>query len=363
MKRILQKLPKLAFGLIGYIGLIGVGVAECATRISPEEMPWLAFFGLTYLFWLLLALIGLIHFLSRGKWWNVGVFIFALLFTGDLTKRSVGFSSGGKEGAEEQSLSVMSYNVRLFDLYNWTDGKSTRNDIFDFLKANPVDVICFQEFYHTDREGVFDTRDTLIKFLPNTHIHERYTHQMNGKQYFGVATFSKYPIVGKGELEFATDVNNFCIYIDIKKEGETIRVYNAHLASIRLQDEDYQAIEDGPALGDAKRLLDRMKSAYVKRASQSRMIAEHMAQSPYPVILCGDFNDTPVSYNYEQLISNDMVDAFEVAGRGIGSTHIGAYPFFRIDYVLHSEFFETEHFETHDVTHSDHRPVEAYLTW
>jgi len=218
---------------------------------------------------------------------------------------------------EGNTLNVMSYNVRLFDLYNWTEGSKTRDKIFQFLKSHPADVLCFQEFYHTDRKGVFETRDTLIQFLENKHYHEKYTHEMNGQQYFGVVTFSKYPIVDRGEMPFASDVNNFCIYTDILVGSDTIRVYNAHMASVRFQKEDYKALEDGPNKDDAVRLADRLRTAFVKRASQSEKIKSHVASSPHPVVMCGDFNDTPVSYTYNEL-SENLNDAFVGHGSGLG---------------------------------------------
>ena len=361
MKKFFRRLPGRLLRISSFIGVVGILLAKLATELSPEVTTIPAFFGLTYAFWLLISLIGLAYAISRARWFMAAMVLFVLLFTSDLMKRTI---VPMNEASEEQAkLSIMSYNVRLFDLYNWTDGKNTRNQIFDFLKENPTDVICFQEFYHTERKGVFDTRDTLLTFLDNKYYHERYTHQMNGKQYFGVVTFSKYPIVGKGEIEFASDVNNFCIYSDILVDGDTVRVYNAHLASIRLQKEDYTALEEGPDTKDAKRLVGRFEMAYMKRASQVEVVSAHIARSPHPVILSGDFNDTPVSYAYEQFTQCGLEDAFVARGKGIGSTHIGAYPFFRIDYVMHSPSMRAERFKTHPVKYSDHRPVEAHLSW
>src|SRR5690606_4885852 len=110
-----------------------------------------------------------------------------------------------KKKESQKELKVLTYNVRLFDYYNTKSGKETRNRIFDVLDKEQADVICFQEFYHTDREGVFETRDTLLKFLPNKYYHERFTHALSRKQYFGVALFSKYPIIRKGHVPFASD--------------------------------------------------------------------------------------------------------------------------------------------------------------
>ena len=84
----------------------------------------------------------------------------------------------------------MSYNVRLFDLYNWSDNKTTRDKIFDQLGGQNADILCFQEFFYTEQKGQFETRDTLLTFLEAKNYREAYTHKMRGGQYFGIATFT-----------------------------------------------------------------------------------------------------------------------------------------------------------------------------
>lgn len=364
MKRFVRRLPGGILRVLAVIGVLGMILGSVAVSISPNSAQYLAFFGLAYPVWFFLAVIGLVYSLLRRRWFLLVAIVIVFIVQADFIERTIRIRAFSREEKEENNrqVSVMTYNVRIFDLYNWSEGSKTRDKIFDFLDQNRVDVLCFQEFYHTDRKGIFDTKDTLVRFLDNVHVHERYTHEMTGKQYFGVATFSKYPIIQSGDLAFESDANNFCIYSDILVHGDTLRVYNAHLASIRFQQEDYEAIEQGPDTEDAKRLAGRLTTAFRKRASQTEKIAEHIATSPHPVVLCGDFNDTPVSYAYE-LFAAHLRDAFVAGGNGIGSTYLGTLPFFRIDYVMHSPDIQVEHFETHDVRYSDHRPVEAHLSW
>src|SRR5690606_35944163 len=138
---------------------------------------------------------------------------------------------------------------------------------------------------------------------------------MSGKRYFGVATFTKFPIINKGEIAFENDPNNFCIYSDVLIESDTFRVFNAHLGSIRLQHDDYEFFGDqeGPEYPVKKetgqRILTRLKAAFEKRAVQAEKVTQEIAASPYPVIFCGDLNDTPVSYCYRQF-NKLLQDAF-----------------------------------------------------
>jgi endonuclease/exonuclease/phosphatase family metal-dependent hydrolase len=361
MLRFLRRLPGRILRLTAFIGIVGIVGSALAVNVSPRSAEYLAFLGLGFPVWLFIATVGLVYALVRRRWLMAVIVVGVFIWHADFIERTIGIGSTD-EANGDHDVSVMSYNVRIFDLYNWSEGSITRDKIFNFLDEHPVDVLCFQEFYHTDQEGVFETRDTMVTFLDNVYVHERYTHEMTGQQYFGVVTFSRYPIVERGELAFASDANNYCIYSDILVDDDTLRVYNTHLASIRFQKEDYAALEDGPNSEDAKRLAGRLGVAFRKRATQAEKIAQHIAMSPHPVVLCGDFNDTPVSYAYE-ILSSGLEDAFTSGGRGLGTTYIGKLPIFRIDYVLHSEDLAVTDFVTHDVRFSDHRPVEAHLNW
>ena len=83
-------------------------------------------------------------------------------------------------------------------------------------------------------------------------------------------------------------------------------------------------------------------------------------KSPYKTILCGDFNDTPVSYCYNR-IENELIDAFIESSSGIGSTYIGKFPFNRIDYIFYSNKLQSKEFKTHNIKYSDHKPISCYI--
>ena len=159
------------------------------------------------------------------------------------------------------------------------------------------------------------------------------------------------------------DQNNSCIYSDIVTPLDTIRVFNAHIGSIRFKEEDY-ALFDQSGDGDTKksvgRVLRLLKRAYVKRSKQVDRIAEAIKASPYPVILCGDLNDTPVSYCYAVL--NELLeDAFVNSGWGIGRTYVGVVPSNRIDYIFYSKEYVSSSFNVHDLNVSDHKPISSYI--
>lgn len=348
--------------VLNVLGALALLAAYIGTHINPTKFVYFAFFGLTYPIWLLMALFFILFWLFFRKrliWISIlslaiGFNHFRHFMTFNLSQDSL-----------ERPLKVLSYNVRIFSLYNLENRKENRNQIFDFLKQEDAGIYCFQEFYHQESKG-FVTKDSLILLLNTPYYQERYTHELSNQRYFGVATFSKYPIIHKGEIAFENDANNFCIYSDIVRGKDTLRVFNAHIGSIRLQDDDYRFFD--PTAPDdlyhnnetGQRILRRLKVGFEKRTVQAIKVAEYIAASPYPVVLCGDMNDTPVSFCYRQF-NRLLSDAFVTAGNGVGTTYIGKVPSNRIDYIFYSESLKAANFQTHDINCSDHRPVSTEI--
>jgi endonuclease/exonuclease/phosphatase family metal-dependent hydrolase len=343
----------------------GLLLACLAPYVSPAVFWPLAFFGLAQPVFVLLNLIFLTWWIIRKRrqaFYSLAILLCSI--PGDLKEFHVDFSGPVKSGNQ---FFVMSYNVKLFDLYNWTGNKQTRNKMFTMLKENPCGIVCLQEFFNQD-SGAFRNLDSLKKLLQLPNAHAEYTITLHKTDHWGVVTLTKYPIVNSGKIVFNNRNNNICIYTDMLINGDTVRVYNMHLQSISFGYADYKFI-DQVASGEeadsevesSKNILRRMKRAYIKRARQAESIAEHIAACPYPVIVCGDFNDTPVSYSYKT-ISEGLEDAFLEKGSGFGKSFVNPLPVPRIDYILHSPKFRAIDFEIiREKNLSDHYPVVAKL--
>lgn len=329
-------------------------------HFSPETLGYISLLGLAYPFLLLLNIFFIIYWLFRKTRFIILSGLAILIGFSQLTD-FFRFSIGTDVSDEnENRFEVMTFNAHLFGLYDKENSTDRRDKIFQVLKGESPDLICFQEFFHSDNKGYFTTKDSLLKFLPTKYFHERYTHATNGRNYFGVALFSKYKIINKGFIPFESDVNNFCIYADILVNGDTIRVYNAHLQSIRFKPEDYAFVEDNRNKEELKtgvsRIAERLKIAFQKRQSQVEKVAESIDLCRHPVVLCGDFNDPPASYTYGTF-SDLLEDSFLEQGSGIGNTYNGAFPSFRIDYVFHSSDIKTLDYRTIKEDLSDHYPI------
>jgi len=275
---------------------------------------------------------------------------------------------------KEDYIKIISYNVRNFGLYNynkkdWSYNTKHRDSIFHFLSIQNADIICFQEFVNVNNK-LFKTVDTLVSFLKTSHIHAEYSVTTIKNNSFGLATLSTYPIISGGKITFPGNTNNFCMYSDILYKKDTIRIYNLHFESIHLSKEDYKFAEElskeinllnnEKIEHHSKQIFSRIKEGFIARAGQVDIIVKHILQSPYPVILCGDFNDTPCSYTYHK-IAKLLKDAFVESGSGLGTTYAGIFPSFRIDYIMYSNNFKSLGFTTFRVKYSDHYPIMCYL--
>jgi len=346
-------------------------LAYLATYISPLVVPQMAFFGLLYPFSLLANFLFLFYWLlKRRKYFLISLITIIIGFS--YMSRFIQFTILQREDeTKETEIKVMSYNVRLFDLYNWTQNKQTRNEIFKLLANEDPDVICFQEFYQQDQSSSwnFNTRDTLVQFLKAKNFAEGYTVNVNNNKFFGLVTMSKFPIVDNDHIKFENDQSNSFLCTDLLIQNDTIRVYNAHIGSARFSQADYEVMgTEGnyktwphQKSTDDPQIFTRLTHAYKKRVAQTKSLLTHSYTSPYPVIICGDFNDTPVSFNYRSLTSN-YIDAFTLSGTGTAGTYC-AIPMLRIDYLLHSDFFNSYDYQTHEEELSDHRAISAILEY
>jgi len=276
------------------------------------------------------------------------------------------------------SIKVISFNVKVFDLYDWNNDDQTKDKIIAFIEQENPDVVCFQEYYRGENIH-FDVREVLkseagLNYFSEKISVKRFYKKYNAYGHFGSAIFSKYPIIKTGSYDFKNDKSNHIAWVDILKNEDTLRVFNAHLGSIRLQNKDYQLIggDDNKKWPSEKAepqdFIARVKNAYIKREAQVGTLKKLIEYSIHPAILCIDLNDVPNSYAYKQITSS-LKDPFTTFGCGFGSTYIGdnffnrILPVNRIDYILHSESLSAMNFVTYDISLSDHRPIGAEITW
>jgi len=258
---------------------------------------------------------------------------------------------------EKEGLKVLTYNAHLFNYYRKFEGKFDSN-IFLWLQEHPSDIQVFQEFY-SDKTS---PSRNAIKLLGEDKGFEVSYEVIDGnpeKRFFGLAIFSRYPIINEGKV-FDNKRTNGAIFADIVYKTDTVRIYNAHLESMQINSEGLENL-DG-VKENYRQTLGKLHRGSLARSNQLNILLEHMEFSPYPIILMGDLNEVPYSYTYFKL-SENLENAFEKAGRGFGFTFNRILFFLRIDHIFANPSLKPIQFKTHrEVDYSDHYPVSATFT-
>ena len=248
--------------------------------------------------------------------------------------------TGSKTVEDADNFSVINYNVRLFNLFEWLPNKTVESDILKFLKSENPTIISFQEY----RKSEIFRLDT----------YEKFEYVSKGKVKSGQAIFSKFPIINSGLIEFP-NTSNSTIFIDVVRKNDTIRVYNVHLQSSKVSTKVSDLQKQG-----SEELTKQIGEVFQMQQSQAELIISHKAKCPYKSIITGDFNNTAYSFVYDK-IKGSHQDAFRVAGNGFGKTFNFNFIPLRIDFVLADSDFTVNGFKNYDIKFSDHYPIKAIL--
>ena len=251
---------------------------------------------------------------------------------------------------EEKDFTVMSYNVRLFNVFKWIERDDVPTDILTFINDKNPDILCIQE-YST-------SANIDLKIYPH-----RYIFTGGDQIKSGQAIFSKFPIIDQGNIVFPNSSNSV-VFADIKKGKDIIRVYNMHLQSIKISPDVNEINENIDVINQQKsqKLIIRISKAFKQQQQQAELFKEHKIKSIYPTIICGDMNNSAFSYVYRN-IKGKMQDSFEEAGKGFGETYKFRYYPARIDYIFADEKMKVKKFENFPAFfNSDHFPIMARLS-
>jgi len=266
-------------------------------------------------------------------------------------------------------LRVMTWNVAQFNVLDDKKHPEIKQRMISLINGYQPDIACFQEMVAEDsavrKHGHMDEFSEKLKF-PYYHYSYNSKEDFWGYAHFGIIIFSRYPIINKQTISFyPNNYNSIFQYADILKDGDTMRVFNIHLQTLRFSREnlryiDEPTVEKETAIKESKSIIGKFKNGFLKRQVQADRIRAEVEKSPYPVILCGDFNDVPNSYAYHT-IGKGMQNAFTEKGSGLGRTFAGISPVLRIDNIFADDKFRVQQFERINIKLSDHFPILADL--
>lgn len=285
----------------------------------------------------ILIILNLIYLIAAIIFkWKSGIVAFLLLVIA-YPFLKVGTSFSGPREPTNDTFKLVNYNVKSF-----TDAKENNySDVIDWIEDEDADIFCFQEFY--------PLRDISKRIAQGG----RYNISMH-KNRFHVAIFSKFPIINDG-LVFPVDHLNNVRFADLKIKDDTIRVYSVHLESMGINPDKIQDTDGIKA--EYEDVKNKFVNSSASRTAQIKTLIEHIEGCDYPVLIAGDFNDVPFSYNYFQF-KKKFRNAFEEAGSGFGITYNGKIPFLRIDNQFYSKGLEARSLKTaNNVYFSDHFPL------
>ena len=298
--------------------------------VNPKIFWPISFFGLAYPILLIILSIFLVYWILRLKrplWANLIIIVLGINhLSNHIGTKNVKNSSS--------DISILTYNTRMLNKYNWIDQKDIDSKIFKLVKKYEAGVACFQEFDNSKKNKLeYEYEYTKENFL----------------------TVSKFPMIKKDYIQ-DLEKNIIGTRVDILFTDDTVSILNIHLASNWFEEEEYNVINKLEI--DKKsffEIISKMKDSYILRSSQANFFKDYIKTLKHKKIICADLNDTPLSFTY-RLIAKDFFDTFKESGKGIGKSYV-KIPFTRIDYILHDNNFRTQSYVQDNNEYSDHYPI------
>ena len=356
--------------IINFILIAAILISDSANFIKPRLFWAIGLLGMSFPFLVFFNIAFVVLWWFRKRKYLFFSLVALLLSYNDILS-TVQFHYFRSRHPDKNFLKIMSYNVRQFDYYNWSNDPQTRNKMYHLLLNEAPAIVCLQEFY-SHKTKHFGNTDSLADFLSSKNPKMSYSYALASvpsdveDEIYGSATFTVFPILAKGIIAVSRNGSSVGVWTDLQIGSDTVRVFNVHLQSIHFDNKDYRYIEnlvkekEVENIKGSLKILNRLKVAFLRRSQQVDLISEYLKNSPYPVILCGDFNDSPTSYAYQKF-SEKLDDSFRESGWGFGKTYSGAFPSFRIDYILHDQKFNAYEYRTIKEKYSDHFPITCFL--
>lgn len=365
----LRRIRKISRNLLIVLNIIAslLFLAGCYAYLFPPEKYWfvgLLAIGALYLLVIQLLFLGMWLFVKPRLCWIV---ILTLAIAWKPVRHLFQFRTPGNFEISKvpAHLRIMNWNVEHFEIGKQKNGGVEKQMMLELIRKYQPDIAFFQEMVGSE------TNPDAINYIPFfrdtlgfSDYHFTYNNKLDydDDHHFGIIIFSKYPILNKKDISYApNDYNSTFQYADIQVGNDTLRVFNLHLQSLKLDKRNRHYLQQPGITGEenirnSKNIIAKLKRGFLRRAQQSERIRQAIDASPYPVIVCGDFNDVPNSYAYHT-IGENLRNAFAAKGSGIGRTYAGISPTLRIDHVFADRAFHVRQYKRIKKELSDHFPV------
>ncbi len=363
----MRSIARFALHVLFTLAIAGLLIAQFGGSINPSKWVYSQLVGLAYPYFLFATLGFSIYFILRKKRAAlIGLFVIAIGWPNPV--HLIQFSSS--EGIKEGDIKLLSYNIRLFNKYGWKPDLNVSDQLLGFIHEEEADILCFQEFYHIEKGPTFKSLNHVQDTSNSANYYFEHFEKidLDKHRFFGLVTFSKYPIINHGNVLQPNFGKAGAIFTDIIIDTDTIRVYNIHLKSLGFAKDDYSLLAGEEQtiteeqINRGKGIIRKLLEASAVRSNQAIVLKAHIEKSPYPVIIAGDFNETPFTFAYQTLRHN-LQDGFRSKGNGMGYTYglTNGVPPLKIDHILADQSFEFIDFTNQNTNLSDHEPISATL--
>lgn len=350
------KMIVFILAVLAVVGLIAMALSVANAYVNPKNFIWTTMFGLAFwviFFFNVVVFLLLLLMWSKKAW--ISVIALAIAIPG-LVKS---FSLGNTHEAEN-SIRVMSYNIHNFvHVDGKTEKEQLANEVMDLVRKQSPDLLCCQEFT-AFKKGM--TRPKCIEYFAES-AGFQYIYYNRKSNYGGNVIFSKYPLTKVSEDSGFGQENTYGVMVEVDAGDKgKFHLANVHLLSYMITDNEIDILTNTTDRQNnldtiGKKVLHKLKYAFQKRSEELQTVLHGMPPIEGPVIVCGDFNEPPLSYNYRQMQKAGFVDTFTKAGRGIKPTYAGKLPLLRIDYIWAKDGVTPLRFKRQRYKASDHYPI------
>ncbi|MCX4358639.1 MAG: endonuclease/exonuclease/phosphatase family protein [Rikenellaceae bacterium] len=361
ISKIIRNVTELVLYSVTVIAAAALICAYLASAVDPASNTFFIPFGLAAPFIIGLNLLLALFWIIR---WKPIAFLPVLLL-------AIGYGVVSRhiqlpvlkqyEKRTSADIDVTTYNVHIFRDADWN---GSIDSIAKYIKTTDPDILAIQEYYASSSMPA-DTIGTIMGGYPYFKTFYIRSEPGSGVGY-GLALYSRHKILRSEEIVFENESNG-AMYADMIIEGDTVRVFNCHMQTTDVNNNDIalvEGVENESQIemkAGLKRIMGKLRNNGIKRAAQADIVAGYVQSSPYPVILCGDFNDVPASYTYKKL-SQGLKDGFKAAGRGYAHSFRELHSLFNVDYVFYTPTsFECIRYNSPSLPFSDHNPVTVRL--
>ncbi len=349
-------IPDKVMLAVNVIAAVLLLLSYLAPYVSPRQFSFIAILGFCYQIFFLVNLLFVIGWLFRIRVFSL-ISGLAILIGLNVLLDNFGFRMPSDIGIKPASaIRIMQYNVHEMGGIDKLQDKPILDSICKLITIKQPDIIDMEEFYFRKNDSV-KVIDSIKDAFKSTGFYMKDFSKKNPWFATGIVIFSKFPIIDTGSVQTVNMLGTKAIYADVKYKSKILRIYAVHLAAVQMLETEKRKYLSGKINLKASGFIEsKLNAAFMIRSYQAEKIKRHMEDCPYPYIVTGDFNDTPISYSVNE-IGDGMKNTFTEKGSGMGTTYYSTFPKLHIDYIFASQQFDVLNYQTVQRKWSDHKPI------